>query len=194
MWITKTFQKTKRNILVCGDRIQWRWRSVNQKTEIFHFLETAIFGVHAFQIEMGNSHNNGYTGTLQSDRHLEGNQNIDTESLRKTLRVRHWPGFVFWTGSGKENNTRSHSVVAVSRSRYLFPSPWKNNVHAQDFFWAERDELRTALWSHGGRPTHIQLPPKGWPPPHTHTGWPDTCTWGYNPRVRVTDPPHSWPL
>ena len=38
---------------------------------------------------MGNSHNNGYSTTIQSDRHSEGGQlNIDTEGLKKTLKVR----------------------------------------------------------------------------------------------------------
>ena len=48
-----------------------------------------LFHVNAFYFAMGNSHNSGYSSTIQSDRHSEGGQqNVDTEALKKTLKVR----------------------------------------------------------------------------------------------------------
>ena len=47
-----------------------------------------LFDVDTVFIEMGNSQNGGYSGTLQSDRHSEGGQNVDTDALKKTLKVR----------------------------------------------------------------------------------------------------------
>ena len=63
----------------------------------FPILASALlFDVNAFYFAMGNSHNSGYSSTIQSDRHSEGGQNVDTEALKKTLKVRI---SVYWNAS-----------------------------------------------------------------------------------------------
>ena len=59
-------------------------RKANYFPILAHLL---LFNVCVVNIEMGNSQNSGYSGTLQSDRHSEGGQNVDTEVLKKTLKV-----------------------------------------------------------------------------------------------------------
>ena len=68
----------------------------------FSILASALlFHVHAYYFAMGNSHNSGYSSTIQSDRHSEGGQqNVDTEALKKTLKVRI---SVYWNASIHSN-------------------------------------------------------------------------------------------